>query len=179
MDLATFAGGCFWCLEAVFSQLKGVDRVTSGYCGGYNANPSYEQICSGATGHAEAVRISFDPAQISYRQLLEVFFAIHDPTTRNRQGADVGTQYRSAIFIHSPEQRLEALAVMQELAAGFPAGSAIVTEVTDAPEFFPAESYHQAYFATNPNQGYCAIVINPKVAAFRREFSTLLKNSDQ
>jgi len=179
MDLATFAGGCFWCLEAVFSQLKGVDRVTSGYCGGYNANPSYEQICSGATGHAEAVRISFDPAQISYRQLLEVFFTIHDPTTRNRQGADVGTQYRSAIFTHSPEQRSEALAVMQELAAEFPTGSPIVTEVADAPEFFPAESYHQAYFATNPNQGYCAIVINPKVAAFRREFSTLLKDSDQ
>jgi peptide-methionine (S)-S-oxide reductase len=179
MALATFAGGCFWCLEAVFSQLKGVDRVTAGYCGGYNADPSYEQICSGTTGHAEAVRISFDPVQISYRQLLEVFFTIHDPTTRNRQGADVGTQYRSAIFTHSPEQRAEALAVMQEVAAGFPAGSPIVTEVTDASEFFPAESYHQAYFATNPNQGYCAFVINPKVTAFRREFSTLLKNSDQ
>lgn len=179
MAMATFAGGCFWCLEAVFSELKGVDRVTSGYCGGYNANPSYEQICSGTTGHAEAVRISFDPAQISYRQLLEVFFAIHDPTTRNRQGADVGTQYRSAIFTHSLEQRAEALAIIRELTAGFPAGSPIVTEVVDAPEFFSAESYHQAYFATNPNQGYCVFVINPKVAAFRREFSTLLKNPDR
>ena len=179
MALATFAGGCFWCLEAIFSQLKGVDRVISGYCGGFNANPSYEQICSGTTGHAEAVRISFDPAQISYRQLLEVFFSIHDPTTRNRQGADVGTQYRSAIFTHSPEQRTEALAVMQELAAGFPAGSPVVTEVVDAPEFFSAEPYHQGYFAKNPNQGYCAFVISPKVAAFRREFATLLKSSDQ
>jgi len=179
MALATFAGGCFWCLEAVFSQLKGVDRVTSGYCGGYNANPSYEQICSGTTGHAEVVRINFDPAQISYRQLLEVFFSIHDPTTRNRQGADVGTQYRSVIFTHSAEQRTEAMAVMQELAEEFPAGSPIVTEVTDAPEFFPAESYHQAYFATNPNQGYCIFVVNPKVTAFKRKFSTLLKNSDQ
>ena len=179
MALATFAGGCFWCLEAVFSQLVGVDRVISGYCGGYNANPSYEQVCSGTTGHAEAVRISFDPLQISYRQLLEVFFAIHDPTTRNRQGADVGTQYRSAIYVHSPEQRAEALVVMQALAGVFPANSPVVTEIADAPEFFPAESYHQAYFATNPGQGYCAFVINPKLAAFRREFAALLKNPDR
>jgi peptide-methionine (S)-S-oxide reductase len=179
MALATFAGGCFWCLEAVFSQLVGVDRVISGYCGGYNANPSYEQVCSGTTGHAEAVRISFDPSQISYRQLLEVFFAIHDPTTQNRQGADVGTQYRSAIYVHSPEQRAEALAVMQALAGVFPANSPVVTEIVDAPEFFPAEPYHQAYFATNPGQGYCAFVINPKLAAFRREFATLLKDPDR
>lgn len=174
MALATFAGGCFWCMDAVFSELPGVDRVTSGYCGGYNANPSYEQVCSGSTGHAEAVRISFDPSRISYRQLLEIFFAIHDPTTRNRQGADVGTQYRSAIFAHSPEQRVEATAVIQELSANLPDGSSIVTEVSDASEFFPAEPYHQGYFAKNPGQGYCAVVINPKLADFRKKFAGLL-----
>ena len=179
MAVATFAGGCFWCLDAVFSQLIGVDRVTSGYCGGYNANPTYEQVCSGTTGHAEVVRIDFDPARISYRQLLMVFFAIHDPTTRNRQGADVGTQYRSAVFVHSPEQMAEVHAVMQELAVYFPVATPIVTEVADAPEFFPAETYHQGYFANNPGQGYCAFVISPKVAAFRRDFAPLLRNPDQ
>ena len=179
MALATFAGGCFWCLEAVFSQLKGVDRVESGYCGGFNANPSYEEVCSGSTGHAEAVRISFDPSQISYRQLLHVFFAIHDPTTRNRQGADVGTQYRSAIFVHSPGQRLDARAVIDELSGAFPDQKPIVTELADAPEFFPAESYHQGYFETNPAQAFCAFVISPKVSAFRREFASLLKRPDR
>ena len=179
MAVATLAGGCFWCLDAVFSQLKGVDRVTSGYCGGYNPQPTYEQVCSGTTGHAEAVRIDFDPALISYPQLLMVFFAIHDPTTRNRQGADVGTQYRSAIFVHSAEQRAEAEAVMQQLAAYFPPGAPIVTELQDAAEFYPAESYHQGYFAANPGQSYCAFVISPKVAAFRRDFAPLLKNPDQ
>ena len=174
MALATFAGGCFWCLDAVFSELPGVDRVTSGYCGGYNANPSYEQVCSGSTGHAEVVRISFDPSRISYRQLLEIFFAIHDPTTRNRQGADVGTQYRSAIFAHSPDQRVEAIAVIQELSANLPDGSSIVTEISDASEFFPAEPYHQGYFAKNPGQGYCAVVINPKLIDFRKKFAGLL-----
>jgi peptide-methionine (S)-S-oxide reductase len=178
MAVATLAGGCFWCLDAVFSQLIGVDRVTSGYSGGYNANPTYEQVCSGTTGHAEVVRIDFDPAQISFRQLLMVFFAIHDPTTRNRQGADVGTQYRSAIFAHSAEQRAEAEVVMQEMAAYFPSAP-IVTELLDAPDFYPAESYHQGYFAANPGQGYCAFVISPKVAAFRRDFAPLLRNPDQ
>jgi peptide-methionine (S)-S-oxide reductase len=176
MELATFAGGCFWCLDAVFSELPGVDRVTSGYCGGYNLSPSYEQVCSGTTGHAEAIRISFDPLRISYRQLLAVFFAIHDPTTLNRQGADVGTQYRSAIFVHSEEQRAEASTVIQEFSTNLPAGSPIVTEVVDATEFFPAEPYHQGYFAKNPGQGYCAVVINPKLAAFRHQFAELLKN---
>ena len=178
MAVATLAGGCFWCLDVVFSQLIGVDRITSGYCGGYNANPTYEQVCSGTTGHAEAVRIDFDPARISYRQLLIVFFAIHDPTTRDRQGADVGTQYLSAIFTHSLEQRMEAQAVMQELSAYFPSAP-IVTELTDAPAFYPAEPYHQGCFAANPGQGYCAFVINPKMAAFRRDFAPLLKNPDQ
>lgn len=179
MTEATFAGGCFWCLEAVFSQLSGVDRVTSGYSGGFNANPSYEQVCSGATGHAEVVRISFDPEQISYRQLLEVFFAIHDPTTLNRQGADVGTQYRSAIFSHSPEQTAEARALVERLNEAFPAHSPVLTEIVDAPEFFPAEAYHQRYFASNPGQGYCSFVISPKVASFRRQFAGLLRNRDQ
>lgn len=173
---ATFAGGCFWCLEAVFSQLSGVDRVISGYCGGHSANPSYEEVCSGASGHAEAVRITFDPARISYRQLLEVFFAIHDPTTLNRQGADVGTQYRSAIFTHSPEQIVEANALVDDLNKALPPNSQVVTEILNAPEFFPAEAYHQQYFSTNPGQGYCAFVIHPKVASFRGKFATLLKN---
>lgn len=179
MALATFAGGCFWCLEAVFSQLKGVDRVESGYCGGFKANPSYEEICSGATGHAEAVRVSFDPSQISYLQLLHVFFAIHDPTTLNRQGADVGTQYRSAVFVHSPAQRLDARAVIEELSGLLQDNARIVTEVADAPEFFPAESYHQGYFANNPAQGYCAFVIAPKVSTFRQAFASLLKHQDR
>ena len=174
MAVATFAGGCFWCLDAVFSQLAGVYRVTSGYCGGYKANPTYEEGCSGATGHAEAVRIDFNSELISYRQLLEVFFAIHDPTTLNRQGADVGTQYRSAIFVHTPEQRREALEMVGGLAAVFSPSAPIVTEIADAPEFYPAESYHQGYFAANPGQGYCTVIINPKVAAFRRKFSALL-----
>ena len=178
MALATFAGGCFWCLDAVFSQVKGVYHVTSGYCGGYNENPTYEEVCSGSTGHAEVVRISFDSERISYRQLLEVFFAIHDPTTLNRQEADVGTQYRSAIFVHSPEQRREALEVIANLAAVFAPPAVIVTEIADASEFYPAEPYHQGYFAANPDQGYCAVVINPKVAAFRRKFAALLSDPE-
>lgn len=179
MAVATFAGGCFWCLEAVFSQLSGVHHVTSGYCGGYNVNPTYEQVCTGTTGHAEAVRIDFDPAKISFSQLLEIFFTIHDPTTRNRQGADVGTQYRSAIFVHSPEQWAEALAMIGALNQELPANSPVVTEISDAPQFFPAENYHQRYFADNPAQGYCTFVISPKVAAFRREFASLLKTPGQ
>ena len=176
MELATFAGGCFWCLDAVFSELPGIDSVTSGYCGGYNSNSSYEQVCTGTTGHAEVVRIGFDPSRISYAQLLDVFFAIHDPTTLNRQGADVGTQYRSSIFVHSAEQRAEATAVIQELSTSIPAGLLIVTEVVNASEFVPAEHYHQSYFAKNPDQGYCAFVINPKMATFRHNFADLLRN---
>ena len=178
MAEATFAGGCFWCLEVVFSQLRGVDTVTSGYCGGRNDNPTYEQVCSGVTGHAEAVKISFDPALISYWQLLEVFFATHDPTTLNRQGADVGTQYRSAIFFHSAEQEVEAQRMIDSLNAVFPCNTPVVTEVVEMPVFFPAESYHQNYFATNPGQGYCSFVIHPKLAKFRQTFSSLLKVSN-
>ncbi len=178
MAEATFAGGCFWCLEAVFSQLHGVNTVTSGYCGGRDDNPTYEQVCSGETGHAEAVKIDFDPALISYWQLLEVFFATHDPTTLNRQGADVGTQYRSAIYIHSAEQEAEARQMIASLNAVFPRNAPVVTEVVDAPVFFPAEPYHQNYYATNPGQGYCSLVIHPKLAKFRQTFSSLLKVSN-
>lgn len=177
MAEATFAGGCFWCLEAVFSQLQGVNTVTSGYCGGRDDNPTYEQVCSGETGHAEAVKIDFDPAVISYWQLLEVFFATHDPTTLNRQGADVGTQYRSAIYIHSAEQEAEARQMIASLNAELPRNTRVVTEVVVAPVFFPAEPYHQNYFATHPGQGYCSLVIHPKVAKFRKTFSSLLKAS--
>lgn len=178
MAEATFAGGCFWCLEAVFSQLHGVNTVASGYCGGRNDNPTYEQVCSGATGHAEAVKVNFDPTLISYRQLLEVFFATHDPTTLNRQGADVGTQYRSAIYFHSAEQETEARQMIASLDAVFPRNAPVVTEVVDAPVFFPAELYHQNYYATNPGQGYCSLVIHPKLAKFRQTFSSLLKVSN-
>ena len=179
MAIATFAGGCFWCLEGVFSTLAGVEAVISGYCGGHVANPTYEQVCSGGTGHAEAVRIEFDPSRISYRQLLEVYFAIHDPTTVNRQGADVGTQYRSAVFVHSDAQRAEALAVVDEVNASLPAHSPVVTEIVEASNFFAAEAYHQDYYRTNPAQGYCAFVIAPKLAAFRKRFPELLKQPDR
>ena len=179
MAEATFAGGCFWCLEALFSQLRGVDTVISGYCGGFDDNPTYEQVCAGVTGHAEAVNIRFDPAIISYEQLLEVFFATHDPTTLNRQGADVGTQYRSAIFFHSPDQEVEARNMIAGLNTVFGHATPVVTEVIAASAFFPAEPYHQKYFATNPGHGYCSFVINPKLAKFRQTFASLLKVSNQ
>ena len=178
MATALLGGGCFWCLEAVFEQLQGVSRVTSGYAGGGSRNPSYEAVCSGLTGHAEVVELEFDPAAISYRQLLEVFFAIHDPTTPNRQGADVGTQYRSVVFTRDDRQRDEALALVAELEreAVFPAP--IVTQILDAPEFFPAEAYHQGYFRRNPAQGYCSIVVAPKVAKARHKFNAWIKQAD-
>lgn len=172
---ATFGGGCFWCLEAVFEQLDGVERVVSGYAGGGPANPSYEDVCSGATGHAEVVEVDFDPDRISYPQLLEVFFASHDPTTLNRQGADVGTQYRSVIFVHDHEQRLQAELVISELGRSRVFEGAIVTQVAEAPSFYPAEAYHQGYFRNNPGQGYCAYVVAPKAAATRRKFASLIK----
>jgi len=166
-DTATLAGGCFWCLEAVFLDLRGVQKVVSGYTGGRRPDPTYEQVCTGVTGHAEAVRITFDPDVITYRDLLEVFFVIHDPTTENRQGADVGTQYRSAIFFHSPEQKATAETVVRELEASGVRDGPIVTEVVAAGEFHEAEAYHQDYFRRNPGQGYCRAVIAPKVAKFR------------
>ncbi|MDD5328843.1 MAG: peptide-methionine (S)-S-oxide reductase MsrA [Sulfuricella sp.] len=169
-ETATLAGGCFWCLEAVFELLRGVEKVESGYTGGGKPNPTYEQVCGGATGHAEAVRIAFDPAVISFRDLLEVFFAIHDPTTLNRQGNDVGSQYRSAIFYHSAEQK----AIAEEIIAGLDVAP-VVTEIVPAGIFYPAENYHQEYFRLHGEQPYCQIVVAPKVAKLRQKFKDRLK----
>lgn len=167
-EIATLGGGCFWCLEAVFDELKGVTDVVSGYAGGSVVDPSYEEVCSGSTGHAEVVQVAFDPEEISFREILEVFFSIHDPTTPNRQGADVGTQYRSAIFYQTPEQKETAERVIQEIGKQGIWGARIVTEVVPLDRFYPAEPYHQEYFARNPNQGYCQVVVAPKVAKFRK-----------
>ncbi len=174
-EVATLAGGCFWCLEAVFDELEGVQDVVSGYAGGSVPHPTYKQVCNGDTGHAEVVQVTFDPAVLSYRDLLKVFFAIHDPTTLNRQGGDVGTQYRSAIFTHSDEQEQVADEVLAELNAEKLWDDPIVTEVVPAESFYPAEVYHQEYFRRNPNQGYCRMVIAPKVAKFRKEYLARLK----
>ncbi len=178
-ELATLAGGCFWCLEAAFEQLRGVERVESGYAGGDLANPSYEQVCSGQTGHAEVVQVTFDPALISFRDLLTVFFTIHDPTTRDRQGADVGSQYRSAVFFHTPEQQRTTIAVIAELDASRVWDDPVVTEVTRLMRFWPAEPYHREYYRRNPNQGYCRAVIAPKVAKLRKEFFDRLKDESR
>ena len=169
------AGGCFWCLEAIFSELRGVEKVVSGYSGGRVPNPYYREVCTGTTGHAETVQITFDPQIISYRELLEVFFTIHDPTTLNRQGADVGTQYRSAIFYHTPEQGKIAQEVIAELEAAKIWDAPIVTEVTPFKAFYPAEEDHREYFRRNPDQPYCRVVIDPKVAKFRKQFFAKLK----
>jgi peptide-methionine (S)-S-oxide reductase len=168
-EVATLGAGCFWCVDTLFRELRGVKSVVSGYAGGTRANPSYEQVCTGATGHAEVVQITFDPQQISYHDLLEVFFSVHDPTTPNRQGADVGTQYRSVIFAHSPEQRVTAEQTIAEVNAQKIWDDPIVTQVVDAAPFYPAEDYHQNYYTKNPNQGYCRVVIAPKVAKFRSQ----------
>jgi peptide-methionine (S)-S-oxide reductase len=176
--IATLAGGCFWCLEAAFDQLRGVVAVQSGYTGGTVPHPTYQQVCSGRTGHAEAVQITFDPETISYRELLEVFFAIHDPTTPDRQGADVGTQYRSAIFYHTPEQHREAAQMVAELDASGVWGAPIVTQIAPAGAFYPAEEYHRQYFQRNPDQAYCRIVIAPKVAKVRQRYREKLKAAD-
>jgi len=175
LEQATLAGGCFWCLEAVFLELKGVMRVQSGYTGGHVPNPSYEQVCTGQTGHAEVVQVDYDPAELSYADLLKVFFAIHDPTTLNRQGADVGTQYRSAIFPHGPEQEATAKAVIAELNAEGLFDAPIVTTVEPLETFYPAEEYHEDYFARNPYQPYCLAVVAPKVSKFRKQFIDRLK----
>jgi len=174
-ETATLGGGCFWCLDAVYRQLRGVERVVSGYAGGDRPDPSYEQVCSGTTGHAEVVQVTFDPTVIGYRDLLRVFFTIHDPTTLNRQGADVGTQYRSVIFFHSPEQEREAREVMREVEAERTWGAPLVTQVVPVPTFYPAEAYHQDYFANNARQPYCRIVIEPKVVKARRAFLEKLR----
>ena len=176
-EVATLAGGCFWCLEAVYDELKGVTDVVSGYSGGRRPNPTYEQVCAGTTGHAEVVQVTFDPEVVSFRELLEVFFTIHDPTTLNRQGADVGTQYRSAVFYHSPEQKTTAEQVIKELNEARIWDAPIVTEVTPFSEFFPGEDYHQEYFVKNPGQGYCRFVVAPKVAKFRSKYLQKLKRA--
>jgi peptide-methionine (S)-S-oxide reductase len=174
-EVATLAGGCFWCLEAVYDELRGVERVRSGYSGGQRPHPTYEQVCSGTTGHAEVVQITFDPDVVSYRELLQIFFTIHDPTTLNHQGNDVGTQYRSAIFYHTPEQKETAEAVIAELRDKKVWEAPIVTEVTYFSAFYPAEEYHTDYFKRNPGQAYCNIVIAPKVAKFRKQYLEKLK----
>ena len=176
-EIATLAGGCFWCLEAVFERLKGVERVVSGYTGGSLPNPTYHAVCTGMTGHAEAIQVSFDPAVIGYRELLELFFAFHDPTTLNRQGPDSGTQYRSAIFCHSPEQRRAAEEVLADLTAQRVFDRPIVTEVAPAREFYPAEASHQQYFDRNGGQPYCQTMIAPKVAKLRAKYADRLKTS--
>ncbi|MBI5785030.1 MAG: peptide-methionine (S)-S-oxide reductase MsrA [Rhodocyclales bacterium] len=175
METAFLGGGCFWCLEAALRQLQGVESVISGYAGGQVANPDYSAVCSGTTGHAEVVQVTFDPAAIDYRTLLTAFFAIHDPTTRDRQGNDVGTQYRSVIFTNSPEQERIAKALIAEFAAERVWPGAIVTEVLPAPRFWPAEAYHQDYLANNPNQPYCMAVVAPKAAKLRQVFKDRLK----
>jgi peptide-methionine (S)-S-oxide reductase len=174
-ELATLGGGCFWCLEAVFKDLRGVERVVSGYAGGHVENPTYEQVCGGRTGHAEVVQITFDPDVVSYRDLLDVFFTIHDPTTKDRQGADVGPQYRSMILHHGPEQKAEAERAIEDLGAQGVWRAPIVTEVVPLEKFYPAEAYHQDYFEQNPRQRYCQIVIAPKVAKSRKEHLARLK----
>lgn len=174
-EKATLAGGCFWCLEAVFEELRGIEKVESGYSGGHVPNPTYEQVCTGTTGHAEVVQLTYDPGVISYREILEVFFTVHDPTTLNRQGPDVGTQYRSAIFYHDEEQRRTAEEVISELEEKGVWEDPIVTEVVPFEAFYPAEEYHREYFRNHPDQPYCRVVIAPKVAKFRKQYLKRLK----
>jgi peptide-methionine (S)-S-oxide reductase len=174
-EQAVFGGGCFWCLEAVFDQLRGVEKVVSGYAGGSAPDPTYPAVCRGDTGHAEVVQVTFDPAVISYRDLLDVFFAVHDPTTPNRQGNDVGTQYRSAVFYHTPEQKAAAEAAIAGLTAGGVWPDPVVSEVAPLTRFYPAEDHHQDYYRSNPAQPYCALVVGPKVAKARKAFAAKLK----
>ena len=176
LETATLGGGCFWCTEAVFDNVQGVEDVVSGYSGGHTENPTYQQVCSETTGHAEVIQIKFDPNEISYKEILQVFFATHDPTTLNRQGNDVGSSYRSAIFYHNEEQKRIAEEVIKEVTDEAVYDDPIVTEVTAFDKFYPAEDYHQEYFANNPNQPYCAAVVAPKVSKFRQKFVTRLKN---
>lgn len=174
-ELATLAGGCFWCLEAVYVELRGVEKVVSGYAGGHVKNPTYREVCNGTTGHAEVVQVTFDPAVVSFRDILRIFFTIHDPTTLNRQGNDVGTQYRSAIFYHDETQKQVAVEVIDELTRQRVWPNPIVTEVAPLEKFYPAEDYHQDYFANNPMQPYCQVIVAPKVAKFRKQYFQQLK----
>jgi peptide-methionine (S)-S-oxide reductase len=174
-EIATLGGGCFWCLEAVYEQLKGVEKVVSGYAGGFTPRPTYEQVCSETTGHAEVVQVTYDPAVIAYRDLLEVFFTIHDPTTKDRQGNDVGSSYRSIILAHGPEQERVAREAMAQVEKQGVWDAPLVTELAPYKEFWPAESYHQGYFRANPTQGYCRAVVAPKVGKFRKAWAHRLK----
>jgi len=174
-EIATLAGGCFWCLEAVFDELEGVTGVVSGYADGHTPDPDYRQVCSGESGHAEVVQVRFDPARIGYREILEVFFTIHDPTTLNRQGNDVGTQYRSAIYFHSPQQQAEAAALLDEFATANAFGASVVTALSPAGTFYPAEDYHQRYYRNNAHQSYCQFVVAPKLAKFHQLFAAKRK----
>jgi peptide-methionine (S)-S-oxide reductase len=176
LETATLAAGCFWCVEAVFDDLKGVEDVVSGYSGGHSENPTYRQVCNGDTGHAEVAEIKFDPSVISFKDILRVFFSVHDPTTINRQGNDVGSQYRSAIFYHNEDQKRDAEEVIKEITDDGVYDDPIVTEVTPFEKFWPAEDYHQEYFANNPNVPYCAAVVSPKVKKFRQKFVDRLKS---
>jgi peptide-methionine (S)-S-oxide reductase len=176
-ETATLAGGCFWCTEAVFSELKGVNGVVPGYAGGTTVRPTYEQVCTGRTGHAEAVEVSFDPATISFHDLLAIFFTTHDPTTLNRQGNDVGTQYRSAVFYHDARQRATAEAVRQEVEEARIWKRKVVTEIVPFTAFYPAEEYHRNYFRRNPEKSYCQVVIAPKVAKFRKQYAERLRSA--
>ena len=175
LEVATLAGGCFWCIEAVFQEVDGVENVTSGYTGGTTVNPTYQQVCTGETGHAEAVQVAFNPSKISYRETLKIFFSVHDPTTLNRQGVDTGTQYRSAIFYHNEQQKAVAEELIEELNRAHLWKKPIVTQITPLDTFYPAEDYHQKYFALHPEQAYCQMVISPKVAKFRNQWAKRLK----
>ena len=175
LEVATLAGGCFWCIEAVFREVDGVDNVVSGYTGGTTVNPTYEQVSTGSTGHAEAVQVSFNPSKISYREILEIFFSVHDPTTLNRQGADIGTQYRSAIFYQSEQQKAVAEELIGELTEAHLWTKSIVTQIVPLDKFYRAEDYHQEYFPRNQEQAYCQIVISPKVSKFRKQWAKRLK----
>jgi peptide-methionine (S)-S-oxide reductase len=174
-EVATIAGGCFWCIEAVFREIDGIEDVVSGYTGGASINPVYQQVCTGQTGHAEAVQMSFDPSRISYREILEIFFSVHDPTTLNRQGTDAGTQYRSAIFYHNEQQRAVAEELIGELNEAHLWEKPIVTKVVPLDTFYPAEDYHQEYFSRHPEQAYCQLVISPKVGHFRKQWPGRLR----
>lgn len=175
LETTTLAAGCFWCVEAVFDDLKGVEDVVSGYSGGHTENPTYQQVCSETTGHAEVIQIKFNPDEISFKEILQVFFAVHDPTTLNRQGNDVGTSYRSAIFYHSDEQKQVAEEVIKEVTDEGVYDNPIVTQVAPFDKFYLAENYHQEYFTNNPNQPYCAAIVAPKVAKFRKKFLEKIK----
>lgn len=175
LEIATLGGGCFWCVEAIFQRVKGVEKVVSGYSGGKTSNPSYKAVCSGVTGHAEVIQVHFDPSIISYKDILEIFFHTHDPTTLNRQGNDVGTQYRSVIYYHSEEQKLQAQASKTAIDKAAYWNAPAVTEITELDTFYPAEDYHQDYYALNSSQGYCRLVIEPKIKKFMKNYAEKVK----